>query len=214
MSSILTSKSRITLHEKIFELDEPEAFLLTNQKIIIFSSDLKYLLFDCLHNKLISHGQFPQQLALDEQKINNIYSYWFCHYENNTVLYYSITDKTFRQFNLEEPLSTPINWSETIIEIPREYIHNFIWVNYRQNTQTIYLLFMQDKDTIIYNKITKEQINKVGQIQCTNVNLMTLYKNIMCFACNNSAGNAVPFYYASEDSIALFWFYKNSDLSN
>lgn len=170
-------------------------------------------MYDSLSGNAHNQGQLPETLKEDQLRINQIYSYWFCHLEGDKILYYSLNDKCLKTFDLSSPDSMATKWSADAIEVNPEFIHNFIWVHYVKDSNCVYMLHMLTNDKVAYDHIKENgTATRIAEVDCRNVNWMMKDKDRLFFACNTEGKN-MPLYMAHKTGISKIQFDCNSDVT-
>lgn len=210
MSSVLTDQSVITTQGEAW--DEVEGYALTNNKILLISGEFKYVLYDCLTKNAESQGSFPETQNPENISLNQIYAYWFTSIGGTNVLYYSLTDKVIKSFDLAKPDNGAHNWSSGNIEVNQEHIHNFIWLHNMENEKdTCLFLHMLDNDKVALEKVKKgEGATRLGEQEVRNINWMMKDGDKLYFACNTEGKN-FPIFIAHSEGITRFHFTTDFD---
>ena len=116
-----------------------EGYMLSNNKLLIFSETFEYILYNMITKSPEIQAQFPEKIPELYVKLTNQYTHWLCHYKDDIILYYSVLDKCIKEFDLTNPLEKPKNWSATPVIVDVVYIQNFIWIHYNPRYNTVHL---------------------------------------------------------------------------
>lgn len=214
MSSVLTSHSKVKVQANHFP--EVETYAFTNTKILLLSENFQYVLYNSLTCKVDAEGQLPETQGKNDLRVNTVFSYWWCQYTDNTILYYSIQDECLKLFDLMKPDGIPKKWSCGAIKVQKKNIHNFIWQYYDQPTKTAYLLHENDENTgkIRLDKILQNSsAEKIATCNCNNVNMILKGPGCKLFFADNDKGKNFPIYMAHSTGICKINFEVQSDVN-
>jgi len=91
--SLLISSAVIELKNKF---DWIQHYALPRNRILVFTNNQDYILWDGLENQVVKRGVFPEQIIL----ICDKYSYWFQMITGEKMIYYSPLHKKIKVFDL------------------------------------------------------------------------------------------------------------------
>lgn len=167
--SLLRNQGEVTLP---FEAEHLETYSLERNRVLIFSDQWDYVMWDGLRNKLVYEGRFPEE-SEETSAILSIYSFWFTQITQEKILYYSPTKKTFRIYNFQTA-SIEANWGSATFEINPEF-NFFMWIkNYRHDDPSknkIRVLHMIELSKAAIDDIYESgEIKRVDEFDLINAN--------------------------------------------
>lgn len=193
--SLLISSATIELNKKF---DWIQQYALPRNRILVFTNNNDYILWDGLENSVVKRGFFPEKII----DICDKYSFWFQMINGEKMIYYSPANKKLKIFDLFQ--SKDIETWPHHVEVNPKWNY-CMWLSYNSDSKKCFFLYMIDKNSYVLETFTKEgKREKIGECVCKPINVVCEDEKVFYFSHN--IGQHLVINVASEHGLSSLTF--------
>lgn len=178
-----------------------ESYSYGENHLIHWTDTFGYTITD-FSGKIVIQGKLQGEEVGDNLPFTFLNCYWFTQMGNDlfNMLYVSFTGgetANLKTVNLKTGESAV--WASGLT-IKRSYFHNFCWLHYNAESDTVQLGYSTEDKCMYYNKVKKgAAADEAHQVPVSNPNIFFAEKNNLMISCNFKESNTSDMFYLHPD---------------